>query len=332
MKTIKFILALAFAMVMSICASAQSFPVGSEDSLRNYALGKVVSGYRWVQSPSIATVGGSPLYAAVEGVGAEDVLNKLLGAEIMYTLHNTNDVITSHIHLYDERGNSLFYGSANYGIGEASGKGGGPSYVLWMQNIPLGENVSFAKILVFDDEGRTKHTIWMDVENGKVMFPSYLAGAPNGILVVRMMDGNVLTYRLKDPKAANPAFAIDHGADYQIEGHHVYRETRDETIHIDFVEVYRLPTVYLEFRKEQSVVVDVQGLLNKNGATFVERPSGLYYERGDGLSGYIALNPNSTTTIRLPEDGKYRIRFVWTDFGQPQNIYIPTPEDDGGKG
>lgn len=331
MKNIRFVLAFAFALALSFCASAQSLPIGSEDSLRNYALGKVTRGYRWVNSQSIGTVGGSPLYAAVEGTGAEDVLNKLLGTEIMYTIQNPGDLITSHVHLYDERGNTLFYGSAEYGIGEAGGKGGGPSYVLWMQNIALGENVSFAKVLVFDEKGHTKHTIQLEVENGRVMFPPYLAGAPNGILVVRTKDGNVLTYKLKDPKAANPAFAIDRGADYQIPGHHVYRETRDETIYLDFVEVHYLPTVYLEFRKGQRVIVDVQGLLQKNGGTFMERPSGLYYTSPEG-DGYIALNLNSATVIDLPGDGSCRLRFVWTDFGQPQNIYIPTPEDGIGKG
>jgi hypothetical protein len=136
---------------------------------------------------------------------------------------------------------------------------------------------------------------------------------------------------LSDPKPVNPSFTTDSGSTFQIPGHHVYRETRDETIHIEFVEVHYLPTVYLEFRKGQRVIVDVQGLLQKDGGTFLERPSGLYYTSPDG-DGYIALNPNSATTVNLPGDGRCRIRFVWADYGQPQNIYIPTPDDGVGKG
>jgi len=333
MKSIRSILAFAFAMVMSlVCVSAQRLPVVSEDNLRNYALGQGARGYRWVESPSMAPIPGSPLYAVVEGDGAEDVLAKLLAKEIAYTIQNPMDRIKSYVRVYDVNGMLLFSGEAEYGLEDVSGKGGGPSYSIWMHVIPMGENVASANILVFDEKGRTQDSIPLRVEDGRLLFPPYFAGAPNGILVVRTQDGNVLTYRLSDPRPTSPGFTFDSGSTYQISGHHVYLQNRDETIYVDFVEVHYLPTVYLEFRKEQQIVVDVQGLLNKNGATFVERPSGLYYETADGQGGYMALNTDNATTVRLPGDGKYRFRFVWVDFGKPNNIYFPTPDDGNGKG
>ena len=287
-----------------------------------------------MSAPSLVKMQGTQPYAFVNAVGAEDVIQKLLAQDIIYGLLNPDDEILSEIYLYDANGNNTFYGQARYKMDQVNGKGSGPAYAIWMQYAPILSNVSSAKVLVTDDKGQTKDTIDLDVtKGGEILFRSYLSGAPNGLLVVTFKDGNIKTYRLSDPKALVFGYTDDasRNTPFQIDGHHVFRHADANVVHIDFVEIYHRPTVYLEYAKGQNLVVNVQGLLQDTGVTIVERPSALVFVSVDGkISGTQPLNTDSATTITLPGEGKYRIRFEWNKFGQPNTLYYSTPTDGGG--
>lgn len=336
MKTNKSFYALCLAIVAGTLTMLgqqqpqQLLPIKSQDTLREYALGHVVRGFRDVSASSMVGMNNQPNWVEARGSSAEEVLDRLFGAEIVYSLANSNDTIEGRVWLYDAFDNLLFFGSARY-TASAIGKVG-PSYNIWMQSVPLLEKVSYAEVLVLNPDGVTVRHLNLDTDQkGHLLFNQYLAGVTNGILSVRFQDGSVVTYQLWNPVGEKPATVSESGPSWQIEGHHVYQLTEKDVLLVNFIEPWALPTVLLEVKANQQVKFDVMGLVQQEVRKSFERPLSFTFTQVDGpWAGAGPIFPDQPTVIQLPGAGKFRIRFEWQNFGKPGMLYAGP--DDGGKG
>ena len=118
----------------------------SQDRLREYALGKVVRGYRDVTSSTLVP-GETPntRYVEVLGNGAEDVLKKLFDTALVFRIANIQDKIVGRVWLYDAESKLLFFGQTEYFVATV-GKTG-PQYDIWQQEAPLMQDIVSAEIL-----------------------------------------------------------------------------------------------------------------------------------------------------------------------------------------
>jgi hypothetical protein len=328
----KKILSLLVGMLVATVAAAQnSLPIQSQDVLREYALGKVAYGYRDVVAASMIQVPDQPTWTSAEGVGAEDVLSKLFGTELQYSLINMDDVVTGRVWLYDQNWNLLFFGVADYLVKEV-GKAG-PEYKIWMQSIPLLENVQSAEILALGEDGVTLHRYYPEIRNGRVMFDSGMSGAPNGILVVRFEDGSVMSYKLWNPEAQDPNVIAEGYESWKIDGHYVIPATEKDVVLVSIFELWTKPTVYLEVKKAgQKFKFDVIGAVQVDGtAVVLERPLSLIYTKQEADGSWVGsedMLPNQPTTVTFHKVGIYRILFDWNKFGQANTLYTG-PFGDG---
>lgn len=316
----------------SLSAASLALPIGSRDQLREYAIGTVVRGFRDVVSPSLVSIGGLPTYVEVVGNGAEDVLDKLLSQRIVFGLANINDTVQGRIWLYDAQNHLVFWGYSEY-TPAALGKEG-PMYNVWMQGIlaPVVGVVS-AEILVLDEDGKTTRKERVQVEDGQPIIYEWMAGVANGILVLRMDDGAVNTFNLWSDYSSGPANVSEWGVSWQIPGHHVIPLSSDGELLVNFVEAWELPTVLLQVNSVQLVKFDVLGMVTIDGHSMFERPIGFTYKQieGGNWSGSGPIFSDSSTSIKLPAAGKYRIRFEWKNFGKPNTLYSG-PVGDGKEG
>lgn len=315
---------------------AVSLPIGSEDQLREYALDKVVRGYKDVSADSIQEVSGYNLFAKVVGNGAEDVIDKLLSVPISFSLINTNDDIVSRIWLYDDRDRLLFYGQSTYKV-DTIGKGGNsPQYNIWMQEIPLLDNVSFANLFVVNDEGVTSSSRSLLVKDGQIMFDPYLAGSVNVFMGVKFTDDTEMVFDLSDPKSVTPPTITSSSSNWSVEGHHVIPPSEGDVVQIKFIESNHLPTVLVTVGVGQKVELDVMGAYyNEKGVIVFERPNHIFISEvgGEGWGGEGDLPPYAVSTLPIPQNrpGVYRIRFGWEHFHQGRRLYYG-PDDGMGKG
>lgn len=336
MRTIKTMWFAVIAIVMAVFCfvpdiSAQtSLPmIQSQDALRNYALGKVVRGGRSVSSQSIDwSYQDSITYVSTNGTGVEDVLEKLFSVDFTYRLINPSDNITGYVWLYDENNNSLFYSNTEFKSGTS------PRYEIWMNRIPLLTNVSSAEIFALDQDGVTARRYPVDVNyKDQLLFDYWMAGATNGILVVKFKDGTLTSYMLSNPVATTPAGISEQKSSYKIQGHYVYTDNQKGGLPtIKIIETWEKPTVYLEVVTGViEATFDVIGLVYENGQPIFERPLSMEVSDETGRAEKVSLLPNGPTTIYGVNPGKYRIRFNWNKFGQPNTLYTG-PEDNGGGG
>ena len=329
-----FLVSVWFIAVGSVSFGAVSLPIGSEDQLREYALDKAVRGYKDVTADSIREVDNSPLFAKVVGNGAEDVLNKLLSIPITFSLANTNDEVRSQVWLYDSEDRLLFYGQSRYKVGTV-GKTGS-EYSIWMQDVPLLDNVQSAKLFVVNSEGVTVNSKDLRVENGQVIFDPYLAGSINGIMTVMFTDGSESVFDLSNPKSVTPAVVTSSSSNWNIEGHHVIQSSDGDTVLIKFIEFNYLPTVLVTVKEGQKVVLDVMGAYhNEKGSVTFERPNRVFVSEvgGEGWGGEGGMLPDTSVILPIPQNrsGMYRIRFGWENFRQGRRLY-DGPNDGEGKG
>jgi hypothetical protein len=290
------------------------------DTLREYALGQVVHGYRDVTSESLVYVPNQPTWVEAKGTSAEDVLDKLFKTEIIYELANPSDKIHGRIWLYDGNDRVLFYGSSEYfaaDIGKV-----GPVYSIWIQNVPLFNNVQFAEILALNADGVTADRIQMGLVNDQISFSSGFAGVPNGILSIRFKDNTVVTYNLWEPVAKAPAGIEESSPTWQISGHHVIPATEKDVVLVSFIETWELPTVYIPLKATQSIKFDVLGVVYVNGVATFERPISYKFTMENGsLSGDGLMAGDQPTLVKIPAAGKFRIKFDWNKYGKPGAIY-----------
>jgi hypothetical protein len=198
-----------------------------------------------------------------------------------------------------------------------------------MQNIPLPIfGVDSAEILALDADGETANRTQIDIRNGRPIFPSWMAGASNGIMVVKYNDGSVMTFNLWDPQSKVPVSSTE-SADYKISGHHVY--TADGTpLTVKIIETWERPSVFIGVSVHTIVTLDVMGIVNMNGSTVFERPVLVTLTNQEtGQKTEIKMGPEPRV-VALPV-GEWRATFEWTNFGQPNTLYTG-PMGDGGKG
>lgn len=325
-----------FIIFGSVSFGAVSLPIGSEDELREYALGKVVRGFKNVTADSIREVGDSQLFAKVVGNGAEDVLNKLLSIPISFTLANTNDEVLSQVWLYDEKNQSLFYGQSSYKVGTVDNKTGS-EYSIWMQDIPLLDNVQSATVYTVNSKGVTVNSKPLMVRGGQVFIAPYVTGSVNAIMSVVFNDRSEMVFDLSNPVAIEPSVTTSSSSNWNINGHHVIPPSSSDKVLVKFVEFQTLPTVLITVAKGQKVEVDVLGAYyNDVGVITFERPKSIQIIEvgGEGWGGEGDLSQDQPTILIVPQNrpGTYRLRFGWEHFQQDRRLYDGPHHEDAGMG
>lgn len=314
------------AMLGQSVAQAQDLPIRSQDEIRQYTMKHCVSGWRSVYSDSIDWNNTNNMtYASAKGAFGEEILASIFDVKMRYAIINTNDNVRSYAGLNDKDGNTFFYGYAEYAIGE------NPQIGMWMQSTIVGPtNVSWAEILVLNEDGETADRINVELRNGQMVFPWWYAGAPNGILVAHLNDGTTLKYDLWNPSPEQPDVNVDMSAQYKVDNHYIYRFDGNKEAVVKIIEAYDRPSAYLELSKAQEVTFDVLGLYyNYNdGSTAFERSQSMVVEdQATGVKYDVQTAGNTASKSKLPA-GKYRIIWNWLKFGQPNTIYY----GGGGKG
>ena len=310
---------------------AQALPVGSADILRNFALGQVTHGSRVVTAPSLDYQWPESItYTSVIGSGAEEVLDKLFDVEFKYRLINPVDTVTGYVYLYDTEDNLLFYGIANFTAADL--EKGKPQYNIWMQEIPLTglKDIESAEVLAIDEKGQTARRYPLNIKNGHPLFPPWMAGAPNGIMVIRSKDGLLTRYDLSNPVTETPGTTTEGESAWKIDGHYVFGKfncpvgtcSSPATVTVKITELWTRPTVLLRFTEGQIIIFDVMGFVQNQGGTNFERPFGFRLEQVNGpLAGGGILSTTESTQVSLPTSGDYRIYFEWKEFGESGTLY-----------
>lgn len=310
--------------------------IKSQDALRNYALGITKFGSRSVYAQTLDW-NWTENFTHTNAIGAygEQVLNKLFSAEFVYRLANPEDRIQGYVHLYDGEftesndPSMLFYGYAEYTFVDLMV--GKPRYDIWMQHIPLPlANVNSAEVLALGEDGKTANRQQLEINNkGQIMFPPWMAGAPNGILVVNSRGG-LVTYDLANPVGEVPVGSRESSA-WKVDGHYSYMAGGEKPIVVKIIEIWQRPSVFLDVRTENQIVtIDVMGIVQKDGETLFERPVSMEVTRQGGSTPQTLTLMPGPTEYKFPK-GQFRIRFNWTDFGKPNMLYTG-PTDGGGKG
>lgn len=310
-------------------------PIQGQDATRELALGLVDHGTRAVSAASMDwNWEKAKTWTTATGKGAEAVLDQLLGTELVYRLANQEDVITGRIWLYDKNNNLLFYGQAQY-VSSQLAKGLKPLYSVWIQEIPILENVLWGQVLALNPDGTTGNKYALDVNGySQLMWRPYLSGSPNGILVVAFKDGTTQTYNLWNPVAETP-YAVEDSGGYKIPGHYVINGGACPvgftcTSTLKFIEIQERPTVLFRAPTDQQLVIDVLGVVNENGIISFERPYAVDITYESGNSKTVDLDVKAPSTIALLK-GDPRLKFHWVKFALPYNLYAG-PIDGGGIG
>ena len=238
----------------STTLSNNTLPIGSEDQLREYALGKVVRGSRSVYGRSVTQVDNKPTWVNVKGNNAEEVLSKLFDTEITFGIGNTNDFVEGNVALFDSSDNLIFSGYTQYKVSDLVS--GPPQYNIWMREVRLLEGVAWARILALNPDGVTTRTENVQVANGQVIFEPYMAGISNGILEVSFKGGSLSYFNLWEDKAHDPVVGSEFfPPEWKIQSHYVVTGNDSGTIIVKIVETMSQPTVLLKEVKAGQVVV-----------------------------------------------------------------------------
>lgn len=353
MKSIlkKFVLLFAALIALNLPSAAQDWSsiLGSVDNFRQYAMKQGAHGNRQLSSASIDWNDTNRLTSAyADGKCGEDILDALFAVKFRYTPLNSNDNIRAYTYLYDTNYNALFFGYAEYPIGEA------PIFTIWMQEIPIMSDVSWAEILVLGADGKTADHLPLKVENGRIKWQWWLCGAPNGILVVYFNDGTTTKYDLWDPTPQSPGSVNDNANSYKVDAHYVYHfggvkgkveasgqfpsvgasggsSGDDLAAVVKIIEANQKPSCFIVTSTKLPITFDVLGLYYEYGTTLFERPTSMDVEDQDtGKWKHIDLINVGSGAVgpvkRIFEAGRYRVVFNWVKFGLPNTIYT------GGKG
>ena len=318
-----------FALVCGLTSNLlgqSSLPVHDQAELRNYALSLVSSGSRSVHSASIDWNWNQSVTSTniIGATNAESLLDSLVNAQFKYRMANTNDPISGYIYLYDNQsidqwGNHelLFYGSASYPAGTKA------KYQLGMQDTPLlmFTNVQSAEVIALNSDGTSGNTYNINVVNGHPVFPGWMAGSPNSLLVIKNNDGTLVDYNLWKPDPSTPAGVTEAGDTWNLDGHYVFR-TSSAGGSIKIIELWNRPTVYLTTTVTNTTSFDVAGVYQDNyGQTQSERPLAIEIDAvGTSSHSTVTFDPTNPTKVTFPP-GAYRMRFDWNLFGLPNTLY-----------
>jgi hypothetical protein len=312
----------------------RSLPIYSQDIVREYGLSIAVRGYRSVNAESLDRAYDGITYTNVQGKGAEDILDKLFAVQFIYRLTNPADEVRGDVYLYDQYDNVLFYGNAMYAA-DSLGKVN-PVYSIWMQKMPMLNDVQSAEILATDPDGSTAKRISVEIRSGQLLFDPWMAGSKNGILVVRFINGTILTYPLAKPIGVAPATTGEMSS-YNIQDHYVVNgpvgpEGYTLPLTLKVIALWNRPTAYLRATNALELSVDVTGVVQDGQITF-ERPASMviWQEGKEKAFDPIPLNGDKPTPVSIPV-GNFRIRFTWTKFGQPGLLYTGPEGPVGEKG
>jgi hypothetical protein len=326
-----------FALLCGLTSTVfgQSLPIHDQAELQNYALSLVSNGSRSVYSASIDwSWNQSVTYTNIIGAtNAESLLDSLVNAQLKYRMANTNDLINGYIYLYDNQnidqwGNHdlLFFGYASYAAGTKA------KYQLGIQDVPLLmiTNAQSAEVIALNSDGTSGSTYNINVVNGHPMFSSWMAGSPNGILVINGTDGSLTDYSLWKPDPSTQNGMSETGDTWNLNGHYVLR-TSSAGGSIKIIELWNRPTVYLTTTVTNTTSFDVAGVYQDNyGQTQSERPLAIEIDTvGSSLHSMVIFDPTNPTKVTFPP-GSYRMRFDWNQFGLPNTLY--TGPSGGGKG
>jgi hypothetical protein len=268
---------------------------------------------------------GTVTSAEFDGKHAEDVLDKLGKVDFKFRLTNPNDVVRGYLYLFDDADVLVFFGYEEFKL--ADFEAGNTTFEVWMQDVPMLSGVASAEVLALMPDGTTSPGRYaLEVVNGHVLFKPWMAGAENGLLVVKFNDGTLTTYSLSSPTGNSPEATVLNGSMFSISGHYILKDPES----IKILELWARPTVFLELTASKTITVDVIGILQKGSSLKQEHPSTA--EVTDTATGDVysfPLKADGTSSIQLP-DGEYRIRFTWIEFGEAGLLY--TGPSDGGKG
>jgi hypothetical protein len=324
---------LSFLLAAEVFAANRELPmIDSQAELQNFALGKVAFGYRGV-SGNFDWSYDNRTFTEATGAYAEEVLKKLFDVQFSYKLVNSNDTVNGYVWLYDSHTNLIFYGNASYESNP--GEKVIPRFNIWMQDIPLLSNVQSAEVLTLDESGRTVRTEQLNInQQGQLVFPWWMAGAVNGLMVVRFNDGQTLTYNLSNATVSEPVLVSEIAAAYKIDGHEVLETVPGQTNTIKIIALWKEPTVFLDVKSEPNVPVfiDVTGIYyGQTGQLEYERPYAVVITTiADGKPYTIDLDVKDVSLIGVPF-GPCRMLFKWKSFDQKPTLYTG-PDYGGGKG
>lgn len=308
--------------------------IKSPDAMRQYALTIASQASRAVTSSSMDWAYANRFTSTnAFGDSAEDVLDKAFAAPFVYRLTNPTDTLTGYAWVYDNNGNLLFYASTDYTQADLAKSGA--QYTLWMQDIPVLNNVDSGEILVVGDDGSTVRQIPLTVNShNQLMMSQWYAGAPNGILSARFTDGTLATYELWSPTETTPGITSDDSG-FKISGHYILDGVQCPTGYscspatLKIIETYQLPTALLRLPVDQQINIDVMGLVQQNGNTWFERPYAMIVT-AEGKDAGFTVNLDTTVAATYPfSAGNQRVRFLFASFGQPSTLYTG-PTSGGG--
>jgi hypothetical protein len=293
--------------------------IRSQDSLRNYALSIAKHGGRYVYSPSMDwSYTNTVRYTETNAAYGEQLFDRLFSVPFNYRVLNSQDQVSSYAYAYDTNWTLLFFGYGS-AIANDLSQTNGIHTGIWMQDIPILSDVSSAQVLIFDEKGQTTETRELQVNQyGQVMWQSWMSGYYNVMLSVTYTDGVVLTYNVTKPVANTPD--VIYGSDrYSIDGHYTI-ESSAKNVTLKIMETWTLPSAFLDFAVDQRVTIDVLGLIQE-GKAYFERPISVEVTdmQTDEVST-IVMNATEPTRVLFPS-GKYRLKFNWSKFGQPQFLY-----------
>ncbi len=335
MKKITITLLALLCGLTSTTFGQQSLPIHDQAELQNYALSLVSNGSRSVYSTSIDWSWNQTLtYTNMTGAtNAEALIDALVNAQFKYRLANTNDPINGYVYLYDSQNidqwgdhDLLFWGYAQYPAGTKA------KYQFSMQGVPLLmiTNAQSAQVIALNSDGTSGSTYSVNVVNGHPIFWGWMAGSPNGVLVINGTDGSLTDYDLWKPDPSVQNGMSENGDTWNLPGHYVLR-TSSTNSSIKIIELWNRPTVYLNTTVATTTTFDVAGVYQDNsGQTQSERPTAIEIDAvGTSLHSVIKFDPANPTAITFPV-GQYRIRFDWNQFGLPNTLYFGQTSD--GKG
>lgn len=338
-KTIGLMVALVAFIFVALNLNAQVAPVSSgggggsgsssdisviqsQDLGRDLGLRLGHRGSIYYSSPSIDwEYPGTQTGTNVVGKNAEDVLAQLATFEYVIRLKNPDDVISVYAYCNDDNGKALFYGPAEFKVGQK------PKIQMWQQELPILNNVQSAEVIPLKDDGTSGQPINLGVsEQGQLLWQYWLSGAPNGLLAVKYTDGRLETYRLSKPVGQSPV-PTEGVASLNIQGHHIFIGAGESPLVIDIIAVNEKPTVYFEIPENGWVKFNVGGVVQlPDGSTMLERPSAMELtdENGNNAFPYKLL----AGPVQL-SGGKHRVRsFGWDLFGKPNTLYVG-PQNGG---
>jgi hypothetical protein len=298
--------------------------IRSEDSLRNYALSIATQGGRYVYSSSMDwSYTNTVRYAETNAAYGEELFDQLFSVPFNYRVLNPLDQVSSYAYAYDTNWTLLFFGYGS-AIAKDLNETNGIHTGIWMQNIPILSGVSNAQVLIFDEKGQTTEIRDLEVNQyGQIMWPTWMSGYYNVMLSVTFTDGVVLTYNVSKPVANTPE--VVYGSDkYSINGHYMLKSSA-KSVTLKIMETWTLPTAFLDLAGKQEVTIDVLGLIQDGKAHF-ERPIAVEVKNMQTEEVSTVVLDASAATPVLFHTGKYRLKFNWSKFGQPQFLYT------GGKG